>query len=100
MACFVFQEKVYDTNKMKLIGHVRKWYEFQGWLFTQIFGEGVGRMEDCELYRSDKGNYLLVHSKESSTITGEAITEKEAKSLLMKYDYCQYAKLFGELEEA
>lgn len=100
MARFIIREKVYDTDKMKLIGHVKKWYEFQGWLRKQVFGDGIGRMNDCELYRSDKGNYLLVHENDCGSTTGEAIEEAEAKGLLMHYDYDSYAELFGELEEA
>ncbi len=49
MARFIIQNKVYDTDKMKLVGHVRKWYEFQGWLQKQMFGDGMGRMYDCKL---------------------------------------------------
>lgn len=100
MARFIIKNKVYDTDKMKLIGHVRKWYEFQGWLSKQIFGEGVGSVVTCELYRSDKGRYLLVHKNDQNGLTGEAIDEKEAKSLLMHCDYVSYTELFGELEEA
>lgn len=100
MARFIIREKVYDTDKMKLIGHVKKWYEFQGWLSKQVFGDGMGRMNDCELYRSDKGNYLLVHKNDCGSTMGEAIEKAEAKGLLMRYDYDSYAELFGELEEA
>ena len=98
MARFVINQKVYDTEKMTLVGRVRKWYELK-WILQQIFGEGVGRMEDCEMYRSNKGNYLLVRESGGSVI-GQAITKEEAKNLLMQYDYDNYTKLFGELEEA
>ena len=100
MACFIINEKVYDTEKMTLVGHVQKWYEFKGWLLQQMFGKGVGRMEECDLYRSTKGNYLLVYYGGNDKYIGEAITAAEAKSLLMQYDYENYIKLFGELEEA
>lgn len=96
---FVIQNKLYDTEKMKLVGRVKKWYEYKGYMMKQIFGEGVGMKYDCDLYRSDKGNWLLVHDGEG-VCTGEAISEKEAKSLLMQYDYDAYAKEYGELEEA
>lgn len=86
MARFIIREKVYDTDKMKIIGHVKKWY--------------MGRMNDCELYRSDNGNYLLVHENYFGGTKGEAIEEAEAKGLLMDYDYDSYAEIFGELEEA
>ena len=100
MARFIFDNKVYDTEKMELIAKVTKWYEFRGWFYRRMFGEGTGRMNDCELYRSDKGNYLLVHEDDTSIVIGEAIEESEAKNLLMRYAYDKYVELFGELEEA
>ena len=99
MARFIIQDKVYDTSKMKQVGAVSKWYEYTGYLLRQFYGEGVGRRYDCKLYRSDKGNWLLTHEGENG-LTGEAITEEEAKNLLKRYDYTAYAKLYGELEEA
>lgn len=99
MARFIIKNMVYDTDKMEHIGTVKKWYEFRGWVIPQIFGEGVGRMYDCEIYRSKKGNYLLVHD-EDAHIIGEAISKSEAKQLLMHSDYDKYAELFGSLEEA
>lgn len=100
MARFIIKNKVYDTNKMKLVGHVRKWYEFQGWLQKQMFGDGMGRMYDCELYRSEKGSFLPVYENDRSDTVGQAIDEAEAKALLMSCDYDSYVELFGELEEA
>ena len=99
MARFIIKDKVYDTSKMKLIGKVKKWYEYTSYFFKQMFGEGYGRNYDCDLYRSEKGNWLLVHDGERGC-TGEAITEDEAKSLLKQYDYDAYVKEYGELEEA
>lgn len=99
MAKFVIQNKLYDTSKMKLIGKVEKWYEYTGYLLRQIYGKGVGRKYDCELFCSEKGNWLLTHEGENG-LTGEAISEEEAKDLLMKYDYEAYSKKYGELEEA
>lgn len=100
MARFVIQNKLYDTSKMKLIGRVKKWYEYRGLLIKRIYGEGVGKEYDCELYRSEKGNWLLTHEGENFQIMGEAINEEEAKQLLMRYDYEAYAEVYGNLEEA
>lgn len=100
MARFIIHEKVYDTDKMKLVGQVKKWYPFQSLLIKKLFGDDTGRVNDCKLYRSDKGRYLLVHENDCGSITGEAIKENEAKGLLMRYDYDGYTQLFGELEEA
>lgn len=96
---FVIKNKLYDTSKMVLVAKVEKWYEYTAWFQKQLFGEGVGRLYDCDLYRSQKGNWLLVHS-DSDVYKAEAISECEAKSLLMHYDYDAFAKEFGELEEA
>jgi hypothetical protein len=100
MARFIIENKVYDTSKMKLIGKVKKFYEYDVWLLEQIYGKGCGRNYDCELYRSDKGNWLITHNGDHLTVYGEAITEEEAKSSLKKYDYKAYVKEYGELEEA
>lgn len=97
---FIVNDKVYDTDKMELLGTVRKWYEFTGWLDKALFGEGMGRKYDCKLYRTQKGNYLLTHEPDSSRTVAQAITEEEAKRLLVNSDYDTYCKYFGELEEA
>lgn len=99
MAQFVIQNKVYDTDKMKLVGSVRKWYKFNGWLPQHIFGEDMGRIYDCQIYLSNKGNWLLVHDG-STGLCGETIKAKEAKDLLLHCDYDNYVALFGALEEA
>ena len=99
MAMFIIGNKKYDTSKMELIGKVEKWYECKGYLFQQIYGKGIGRKYDCALYRSEKGNWLLTHEAEGGLV-GEAISEDEAKRLLMHYDYTAYSKIYGELEEA
>lgn len=98
MARFVIQNKVYDTAKMKLIGNVKKWYELKSFVLQYLYGE-CSRVYDCEMYRSDKGRYLITHIS-GGEVYGEAIDEGEAKNLLMRYDYENYVKLFGELEEA
>lgn len=100
MATFIIKNKVYDTDKMTFIGYVRKWYKFTGWFTTQLFGEDMGRMCTCELYRSQKGNWLITHENDVNAICGEAITEKEARNLLLHSDYEKYTELFGGLEEA
>lgn len=99
MARFIIANKVYDTDKMEFIGYVLKWYKFNGWLMRQIFGEDMGRDYDCELYRSQKGSWLITHESDTG-LCGEAITEEVAKNLLKTYDYDKYAEIFGGLEEA
>lgn len=99
MARFVLENKVYDTEKMKLVGNVRKWYKFTGFLMTNLFGEGRGRYYDCQIYRSDKGNWLLTHDGEFG-LMGEAIEEGEAKELLLHCDYDAYVSLYDALDEA
>lgn len=99
MATFIIKNKVYDTDKMERIAQVSKWYKFQGWFSTQLFGEDMGRVYACDLYRSQKGNWLITHEGDTG-LYGEAITEKEAKNLLLHSDYEKYTELFGGLEEA
>lgn len=98
---FIINNKVYDTEKMTLLSSkVRKWYEFTGWLDKALFGDGMGREHNCKLYRTQKGNYLLTHEPDDLHVRAEAITEEEAKRLLLRSDYDTYCKLFGALEEA
>ena len=99
MARFILQNKVYDTEKMQHLGKVKKWYAFQGWLQQQIWGKDTGLVHDCDLYRSPKGNFLLLH-EDDSEIVGEAIPESEAKELLLHSNYEKYAELYGPIEEA
>lgn len=99
MAKFVIQNRLFDTSKMELIGNVKKWYEYSGYLLQRIYGTGVGREYDCKLYCSEKGNWLLTHEGEGC-LTGEAISEDEAKTLLMRFNYKAYSEKYGELEEA
>lgn len=100
MAKFIINDKVYDTHKMTRIGTVAKWYKFTGIVMRGIWGNNSGRKFDCEIYKSDKGNFLLVRENDCAQICGEAIEEDEAKALLKSYDYDAYARLYGELEEA
>lgn len=99
MARFIINSKVYDTEKMEFIATVKKWYEFTDFVHKQIFGKGVGRFEECKLYKSVKDNWLLTH-EDGGNLVGEAIAEKDAKKLLMKCNYTAYMRLYGELEEA
>lgn len=69
--------------------------------FLAMFpGQEVGRTHECELWKSEKGNWLLTHEMDYSKSMGEAITEEEAKELLMRYAMPIYEKMFGELPEA
>lgn len=97
MAVFVIDGKKYDTNKMSMIAHVKKWCKND--LASLMAGRELGGYCDCKLYRSEKGNYLLVKD-ECGRLLGEAIDETEAKQLLMCYDYKAYEKIYGEIEEA
>ena len=63
-------------------------------------------MRKLELYtianygKAKKGNWLLIHTEDYATKVGEAITEEEAKSLLMRYAPDDYEKRFEEIPEA
>ena len=56
--------------------------------------------EDVRLFKSVKGNWLLVYKANYSNEIGRALTEEEAKQLLLNYDLEVYEKPFGKLEEA
>ena len=61
---FVIQGLKYDTDKMKKIANVKKWYKTNSLLVKAIYGnEEVGTTYDCELWRSEKGNWLLTHTR-------------------------------------
>lgn len=98
---FVIQGLKYDTDKMKKIANVKKWYETNSPLVKAIYGNGkVGTTYDCELWRSEKGNWLLTHTEDYNKKVGHAITEEEAKSLLMRYAPDIYETEFEEIPEA
>lgn len=56
--------------------------------------------KDIQLWRSIRGRWLLTYNRGYSIVYAKALTEKEVKNLLMKYDLDKYEELFGELEEA
>jgi hypothetical protein len=47
-----------------------------------------------------KGNWLLTHTEDYNKKVGNAITEEEAKSLLMRYAPDIYETEFEEIPEA
>ena len=91
----------YDTDKMERVAAVRKWYKNDSPLMSAVFrGQEVGKTYDCELWKSEKGNWLLTHEGDFQKKYGEAIEEEEAKTLLMHYATETYENMFGELPEA
>ena len=77
---FVIQGLKYDTDKMKKIANVKKWYKTNSLLVKAIYGnEEVGTTYDCELWRSEKGNWLLTHTEDYNTKVGHAITKQSLK---------------------
>ena len=84
---FVIQGMKYDTEKMRKVATVKKWYREDTFLNRAMFpGQEVGRTHECELWKSEKGNWLLTHEMDYSKSMGEAITEEEAKELLMRLE--------------
>lgn len=96
---FVLMGKVYDVAKMEFIGNVKKRIPVTDPLTLYIYGPDATRLLSGKLYRSQKGNWLLVVENRDS-YTGIAIDEDEARRLLMKWDLTAYEKAFGPLEEA
>lgn len=91
---FVINNLKYDTDKMRLISDKCE-YQYTG-QYTGITYDA----EDVRLFKSIKGNWLLAYKANYSNDIGRALTEEEAKQLLLNYDLEVYEKLFGELEEA
>lgn len=89
---FVINEKKYDTNNMELVTNKFR-YEYK--VSHSIFGGLTHVTYDTGLYKSEKGNWLVVFDG-----YGRAVTEKKAQDMLLKHDYKAYEKQFGELEEA
>lgn len=101
---FILNNKKYDTSKMQKIAIVYKNYKYEiSPMLLSFQKDGFSSnfliRKECELYRSSKGNWLLVYRR-NSDFCGEAISEDEAKNLLIKYDFKAYENLFGAIEEA
>ncbi len=92
MGVYIINKKKYDTNKMELISNKFR-YEYE--VNHPIFSGLTYVTYDTGLYKSEKGNWLVVFDG-----YGRAVTEKEAQDMLLKYDYKAYDKQFGKLEEA
>lgn len=92
MGVYIINKKKYDTNKMELISNKFR-YEYEA--NYPIFGGFTCVTYDTGLYKSKNGNWLVVFDGH-----GRAVTEKEARNMLLKHDYKAYEKQFGELEEA
>lgn len=98
---FIINGMKYDTDKMRKIADVKKWYKSNNPIVQELYGGiAVGTIYDCELWKSKKGNWLLTHEEDYHKHKGEAITEYEAKKLLMRYAHEVYEKEFEEIPEA
>ena len=97
---FIINGKKYITENMEEIAVVRKWYEVNDAITRMLYGNlKVGRVYECTLWRSQKGNWLLTHEQNYTNI-GQAIEESEVKELLMRYSPDKYEELFEEIPEA
>lgn len=98
---FVINGMKYNTEKMKMVAKVKKWYKVDNLFSRAAFpGKEVGRVYDCELWKPEKGNWLLTHEEDFNTKYGQAIEEEEAKALLMRFATSVYEEMYGELPEA
>ena len=93
---FVINDLKYDTDKMELVSEKCE-YIYTYTMFKSKFG-GYGK--DVQLWKSVHGRWLLTYNRGYSTVYANALTDQEAKNMLMKYDLDKYEELFGELEEA
>lgn len=98
---FVIKGMKYNTDNMENVAKVKKWYQIDNiWTRAAYPDKEVGRVYECELWKSEKGNWLLTHEVDYSKAMGEAITEEEARELLTRFATPIYESLFGELPEA
>lgn len=78
----------YDTEKMELVSsNIRIANRFIGY-------------DMAKLYKSEKGNWLLVRTCADVLIEACPISKQKAIDLIIKYDPIQYEKYFEKLEEA
>lgn len=97
---FIINGMKYNTDNMEKVADVKKWYRADDFLTRILYpGKEVGKTFDCELWKSQKGNWLLTHETDYQK-RGQAITEEEAKELLMRYAPDIYEKKFEEIPEA
>ncbi len=83
----------YDTDKMELISSICQWK------WTSKFGDYCFKAREVKLFKSNRGHWLLTYRTDYRN-SARALTEDEAKNLLMLFDIDAYEKIFGELEEA
>lgn len=85
---FVKNNLKYDTDKMELIS-------------DRINNcNCIFPIKKAKLYKSTKGNWLFVVTFGNGRNNANALSEKEAKEILIKNDIEAYEKEFGEIEEA
>lgn len=97
---FIINKMKYDTEKMEKVAKVKKWYKVENIFTRALYGDKeVGMYYECDLWKSKKGNWLVTHENDYKTFA-EAINEKEAKDLMMKYATDDYEKMFGDIPEA
>lgn len=97
---FIIKGMKYDTDKMEKVADVKKWYRVDDLFSRALYGQQeVGRYYKCELWRSNKGNWLLTLEYDYTEV-GEAISESEAKELLLRCAPDEYEELFEEIPEA
>lgn len=98
---FIINGLKYETDNMEEVAEVRKWYRVNDFITNLMYpGKKMGRVHQCTLWKSRKGNWLLTHEEDYCKNYGEAIEEDEAKRLLMQYAPDKYEELFGEIPEA
>ena len=74
---FVIKGMKYNTDNMENVAKVKKWYQIDNiWTRAAYPGKEVGRVYECELWKSEKGNWLLTHEVDYSKAMGEAIPQR------------------------
>ena len=90
---FVINSLKYDTDKMELISSDCRWK------WKSKFDDYCFESREVKLFKSNRGRWLLTY-RADYRVCAKALTEDEAKNLLIRFDIDAYEKIFGELEEA
>ncbi|MEY7999287.1 hypothetical protein AB8U03_03570 [Clostridium sp. Mt-5] len=93
---FIIDNKVYDTEKSEKIIKYTKQYPLEGPLGLIIYPR-----RDTILYRTKKGNWFSMATKNFDKKIAYKETDDTVKKLLKSLDEVElYNKYFGTLEEA
>lgn len=96
MARFIVDNKLYDTNTAEKIctGYLKRE------LYSKFLGSTLTTNCRATLYKSKKGTWFFTYKIDSFGCNYMLLpTEKEALEFIQRFDYENYCKRYGPLEE-